>query len=134
MTLSQSIIMSIFEIVYYLFVTKKLIGKTIKIKYILITVPIGGILVGLASEILTEPFGTLLSGAIFFSIILSIYKIKIEVVFKVYLLSTILITAMQLLSLVPIQLIKEGIEYNFLNGLVSQIITLVIVYITYRFI
>lgn len=134
MTLSQSIIMSFFEIMYYLLISKKLLSETIKIKHYLTAVLLGGFFVGLTSEIIIEPFGTLLSGVIFFSIVLIIYNIKILDALKVYLLSTIIVTAIQFLSLVPLQVIRGSIEYNFINGLISQGVTLFIVYITYKFI
>lgn len=134
MTLSESIIMSNFEIVFYLLVAGKLTGRTSSIKNRIIAVLIGGLLVGVISETLTEPYGTVLAGLIFFPIIASVYRIKLVIAFKAYLLSTVLIMVIQLLSLIPIAVIMGGVEYNFSNGLISQIITVVLVYTMCKFI
>ncbi len=134
MTIFESMILTAFEVLFYIVIVEQLLDKKIKTNKKFAAITAGAVLIGFVSEYFTEPFGTLFSAALTMGLIYMLYKAKPGKTVIVYLTSTVIIAVIQLIALIPLKLLTGNIAYDFYNGLLSQIISLVLICTVCRFI
>ncbi|MBS4535132.1 GHKL domain-containing protein [Clostridium sp. D2Q-14] len=128
MTIFESFIMSLFDIIGYIMISHGLLRKRPKnIKRIALY-----LLMFSFASIPVEKF-VMKGYHIFFTMSFSLlfiylfYRKSIMKTIYLWLITTVLLLCAQLISIMPLKIILTDIDYNFMNGLISQGISIVLV-------
>lgn len=135
MNLVELILMSIFDIVGYIIISSKLVNHN-KIDKFLVTIYILGasIITGISGRYISMRYNFLIGGFLICCIICLLYDMKIIETIYVYIVSTIIIISIQLFSIVLLKVFLENINYEFVYGMISESISLVMVILVVKYI
>lgn len=132
MTIVQSIIMGMFDIIEYIIISKKIMkDRNISKLKIYIGIVIYSIIIGLIGYFIDGEYSFFINAIVIFIMLYLFYKRTFIENVYIYLMDTIIIVICQLLSILMSGFFIEGFEYSFIYGILSQIITLIIVVLIY---
>ncbi|MBU5438868.1 GHKL domain-containing protein [Tissierella sp. MSJ-40] len=128
MRLIELIIMAMFDVVGYIIISKRLINHN-KLNKLLcgICILVFSIIIGINGGYISAWRNFFIGGILICCINYLLYKIEIIEIIYVYILSTIIVISTQLLSIVLLEFLIGKVEYTFTYGMVSQIISLIII-------
>lgn len=130
MTLLQTTLMSVFDITAYIIISKNLIrnrGKR-EILYIRYLFIFAGV-TALVTTNIPQKYTIFINGLLILYMLYLIYKREIIETIYLYILSTVIILSLQLLSIIMLQFLGIGIEYIFWKGILAQILAILLVII-----
>ncbi|MBN2558473.1 MAG: GHKL domain-containing protein [Clostridia bacterium] len=133
MAYHESIILTLFDIVSYILISKKLLEIKKFYWKDLVPVVILTFLVASGSHIIPDQYNFLLSAILLIITMLIYFKLTLFQSFMLYVISVIIIIVIQLIAILPTYLIFGRIEATFIPGLVAQSIGLAAVLVCYRF-
>ncbi|PKM94152.1 MAG: hypothetical protein CVU84_11870 [Firmicutes bacterium HGW-Firmicutes-1] len=134
MTIFESIILTIFDVTCYVLVSQSLLEKKARKSYLLVCILFFSVVGGIESNLVDGWYNTLILGVLLIIMTYILYKQKLLENIYVYLISSIFILSIQLLSVLPLLLIFGDISYNFKNGLIAQSIFLASIFLVTKFI
>ncbi|SNT17730.1 GHKL domain-containing protein [Anaerovirgula multivorans] len=128
MTLLQTVMMSVFDVVGYVIISKNLLRSRGKkaIYYLRYVVIFSGV-TALFTINISQEYTMFLNGLVILYMLYLLYKREIIETIYLYLLSTVIILSLQLLSIIILGLLGTGIEYTFWNGMLAQILAILLV-------
>ena len=130
MGVSEFMIMGIFDIVNYILLSKKFFNeKKINKKLCVFFTILIPVLMGIVKSNLISPYTILIASFLCIIMIAFLYERGMMLSIYVYILSTILIIVMQLMVTSVFIGLGQTIEYNFINGLMIQTVTLLLILI-----
>lgn len=144
MTIYQAIVLSVIDIILYILISQKLLEKKVSIRKLIGYATVIGISGGVINFLISgEWYASIIAALLMLVMCHFLYKRKFVETIYIYLISTVIIIAINVLNLIPIMLVVSNIEVNFINGLIAQSLNLVLVlaivkwvpiYYIYRFV
>lgn len=135
MSILQAIIINTFDIFIYILLTTKLLQLKVYLKKHISYSILYGIFGGIINvNFHAQWYSAIISAVIVLSMIYLVYKKTFFETIYIYLISTILLMAQQLLILIPLRFIFIGIEINFQVALIAQLFNLIITIFIIKFV
>lgn len=134
MTLFESFILSIFDVLGFIIISMGLIREENQYKIFkksLIYVFLYSLIISVIEIIIPIEYIPIFVLIMIYIVIYLTYRKGLVFTFKIWFLSTVLILTIQYISLIILNIIIGNIEYEFFYGLVSQIIFIFIVIFTF---
>ena len=126
MTLLQTIIMSMFDVASVIIISKKLTSSRIKLSYGLISWMLTSLFGGFLGYYLDEIFSVSLNILTICIMLILIYRKKIIETIYIYIFTMIIIMSVQLLIVLLMNTINSQFQYDFINGMIAQSISMII--------
>ena len=128
MKLAELITMAIFDIIAYIIISKKMIAyESQNKKTYIISVLAFSILAGLLRRYLPGNYSIIMAWLIAMFMIFILYRQGIKRTIYVCIISTVIILSIQFLVVIIFKFFGKELEFTFLNGLIAQIVGLVLV-------
>lgn len=127
MKLYEDIVLSVFDMISYTIVSKRLLNKKIKKIIQLASILSFSFVIGTESHYIEGWPSILLSGFLIILMLYTLYRQRLKELINLYLISTILILAIQFISLVPLNALFGKIIYNFKIGIIAQAINVIFI-------
>lgn len=134
MTYYESIVLTLFDIVFYMLIAKKVLEiKRIFFWKDLIPLVILTLSIATFSVLIPEHYNFIISLVLFTVVFMIYFKISLFQSFILFVISTITLIFIQILSMVPSFIIFGNTDITFIHGIVSQSVGLVMVLLCYFF-
>ncbi len=136
MGLMGLIIMAMFDIIAYILVSRKMIGyKNVdKFKWIFSLLLFSFVMALSRQYLVTQYYIVIISGFLVCTMFFILYRKRIIEIIYMYLFSTVIILLIQFIVASLLELLGGDLEYSFINGLVNQSITLILISIIVKYI
>ncbi len=126
MTLLQNIIMSMFDVASVIIISKKLTSSPIKLSYGLISWILTSLFGGVLGYFLDEILSISLNILTLCIMLILIYRKKIIEIIYIYIFTMIIIMSVQLLIVLLMSTTNSQFQYDFMNGMIAQSISMTI--------
>ncbi|PKM52332.1 MAG: hypothetical protein CVV02_02905 [Firmicutes bacterium HGW-Firmicutes-7] len=135
MTMFEAIILSVFDVVSNIFIAKKLLSKNSIDKSKLFFWGIAAsILIGVQGNMIDEWYTVILAGLIVIVMLFFLYKQRFIETIYLYLISSVILMSIQIITIIPLKLIFGEITYSFNIGLIAQTANILLAICVYLFI
>lgn len=133
-TLFENYILTMFDFFAVIIISRKLLGKKtiIDIRGLIIVLIIP-FFTALTTNSLGKYHSFFIIAMVSVVMLKCIYRKSITSTFWIYIISSFIISCIQFLTLIPLNLILDTVEYNFETGIIAQTISLVLFLATYYF-
>lgn len=123
----ETLLFTMLEFLFYMLLVSKLLQKKIPIVSSLICMLCTGLIVGTLEALQGQVFVNIISIVLIIGMLKGLYKIDIKVSILAFIISSIIIYAVQFVSILPIMFLTSGLDKTFCHGLISQLISLVVI-------
>lgn len=127
------LIMGFIDIIEYIVISKKLIDYDFNKKILNPIILLSSLVMGLLKWYLSTQWSILISGLILILLTFNLYRKKLIETIYVYILSTVIILSIQVTIVGILGVIGMDIEYNLINGLIAQGISLLLIILVGKF-
>lgn len=134
MAYHESLLLTLFDVVFYLLIAKKILEIREFFWKDLVPLVVLVFSVATGSFFVPDQFNFFISTISFVIVFLIYFKLTFFQSLMLYVISIIIMIVIQLIAMIPTYFIFNGIETAFIPGLVAQSIGLIMVLICYMFV